>query len=182
MRGKTRNLALMALFAAFTAVGAYIKIPLFVPITLQTFFTLLAGLTLGSRLGAGSQLVYVAIGLIGLPVFTKGGGFQYIFEPSFGYLIGLIVGAFVVGIMVEKLKSRTFIKILGCCGVAIACIYAIGATYMYFILDLYLGVHLTFSEVMMTGVIAFLPGDAITTILCVILYTRIPKLHFQVCN
>ena len=68
---KTRALILTALFAALTAVGAFLRIPFpIAPITLQVFFTAMAGVLLGPRYGALSQLVYVVLGLIGLPVFT----------------------------------------------------------------------------------------------------------------
>ena len=68
---KTVRLVLCALFAALIAVGAFIKIPIpYIPLTLQTLFTMLAGLMLGGRLGAISVCVYVAIGLAGLPVFS----------------------------------------------------------------------------------------------------------------
>ncbi|MCK4308969.1 MAG: biotin transporter BioY, partial [Candidatus Atribacteria bacterium] len=64
-------MTLISLFAALTAVGAFISIPLHpVPITLQTLFTLLAGMILGSTLGATSQIIYVLLGIIGLPVFA----------------------------------------------------------------------------------------------------------------
>jgi len=81
MRTKTKNMILAALFAALTAAGALIRIPLGpAPITLQFFFTALAGILLGPYLGALSQLMYVLLGLAGLPVFTAGGGPSYIFH------------------------------------------------------------------------------------------------------
>ena len=71
----TRNMVLAALFAALTAIGAFLQIPTgTVPITLQFLFTALAGLLLGWKWGAISQLLYVGIGLLGLPAFTQGGG------------------------------------------------------------------------------------------------------------
>ena len=67
-----RNLSLMALFAALTAVGAFITIPVPpVPFSLQIFFAILAGALLGSRQGAMSIVIYLLLGLCGLPVFTK---------------------------------------------------------------------------------------------------------------
>ena len=73
---KLRNLVLTALFAALTAIGAFIRIPFaFSSITLQFFFTAMAGVLLGARCGAASQAVYVLLGLVGLPIFTGGGGF-----------------------------------------------------------------------------------------------------------
>lgn len=92
-RSKIKDLTLMALFAALTAVGAFITIPVPpVPFSLQIFFAILAGALLGSRRGAISVAVYVLLGLCGLPVFTKGAGLSYIFQPTFGYLAGFILG------------------------------------------------------------------------------------------
>ena len=83
MRNKTYKMILVSIFAALTAVGAFIKIPLPpVPFTLQVFFVILSGLLLGSRMGLASQIVYIALGLVGVPVFTEGGGLQYIFHPT----------------------------------------------------------------------------------------------------
>ena len=94
----TRNMVLAALFAALTAIGAFLQIPTgTVPITLQFLFTALAGLLLGWKWGAISQLLYVGIGLLGLPVFTQGGGIGYVLQPSFGFLLGLIPAAAIIG-------------------------------------------------------------------------------------
>lgn len=68
-------MTLAAIFAAMTAIGGFIKIPIpYVPFTLQIVAVFLAGCLLGSRLGALSQLLYVSIGLIGVPVFAEGEG------------------------------------------------------------------------------------------------------------
>ena len=86
---KTKDLVLCAMFVALIAVGAFIKIPVpVVPFTLQFLFTMLAGLLLGPVNGALAVVVYIVLGLIGLPIFTQGGGPGYIFQPSFGYIIG----------------------------------------------------------------------------------------------
>ena len=109
---KTRELVLCALFTALTAVGAFIKIPVpVVPFTLQFLFTMLAGLLLGGRLGAISVGAYAVLGLLGLPIFTEGGGFWYLLKPSFGYILGFIVGAYVTGKMAAK--TSNFWHILG---------------------------------------------------------------------
>ena len=84
-------LVLTPLFTALTAIGAFIRIPTaWVSFTLQIFFTFLAGILLGPGWGALSQLIYVLLGLIGVPVFTEGGGFGYVFHFTFGFLLGLI--------------------------------------------------------------------------------------------
>ena len=72
---RTKNLMYCSLFTALIAVGAFIKIPIpVVPFTLQFFFTTLAGLLLGSKMGAVSVIAYMVLGLVGLPIFSEGGG------------------------------------------------------------------------------------------------------------
>lgn len=72
---RTRKIILVSLFAALTAVGAFIKIPLpHIPITLQTLVVMMSGNLLGHKLGALSQLLYLAVGLLGAPIFAYGGG------------------------------------------------------------------------------------------------------------
>ena len=93
-----KNMALCGVFTALIAIGAFIRIPVpVVPFTLQYLFTMLAGLLLGAKLGAAAVALYVGMGLIGFPIFTQGGGFGYVFNPSFGYLVGFIVGAYATG-------------------------------------------------------------------------------------
>ena len=95
----TVSMVLCGMFAALVAIGAFIQIP--VPymdyFTLQFFFVLLAGLILGADKGAISVGCYVLLGLVGVPIFAAGGGIGYIFRPSFGYLVGFIVSAYVTG-------------------------------------------------------------------------------------
>ena len=99
-----RNLSLMALFAALTAVGAFITIPVPpVPFSLQIFFAILAGALLGSRQGAMSIVIYLLLGLCGLPVFTKGAGLSYLLQPTFGYLLGFV--PFAINCTVESFKK-----------------------------------------------------------------------------
>ena len=126
--GKTRALLLCALFAALIAAGAFIRIPVPVlPFTLQTLFVLLAGLLLGPRWGALSVIAYVAIGLVGIPIFTQGGGPQYVFQPSFGYLLAFIPGAYLTGWLARR-GAPTLPRLLLACAAGLAVIYAIGMT------------------------------------------------------
>jgi biotin transport system substrate-specific component len=94
-------------FAAATALGARIEIPHQpVPYTLQTLFVLLAGAFLGARNGAMSQVLYLAVGALGAPVFSSGGfGLMKLIGPTGGYLLAFPVAAAVVGYLVERYKS-----------------------------------------------------------------------------
>ena len=155
---KTRTLILTALFAALTAVGAFLKIPFpLAAITLQFFFTAMAGTLLGRKYGALSQAVYVLLGLVGVPIFALGGGFSYIFQPTFGFLLGLIPAAWVIGSIAKRPLTfwRSVIAMLA----GLAVLYAIGVPYMALIANGYLGKGLTFWQVLKNGMLIYLPGD-----------------------
>src|SRR5699024_12066028 len=95
-----------AMFVALTAIGANITsiVPFLVvggvPITLQTFFAVLAGLVLGSRVGAFSMFVYMMLGLVGAPVFAQfKGGMGMLLSPTFGFIVSFILIEYVAGII-----------------------------------------------------------------------------------
>ncbi len=135
-----RQITMTALFVALVAVGAFIKIPIpYLPFTLQLLFTTLAGLILGSRLGGMSVVMYLILGLAGVPIFTEGGGLMYVVKPTFGYLLGFAIGAFVAGRMVETSVTLTFKRLLAASFVNLAIVYGVGMLYLYEIKDLYLG-------------------------------------------
>lgn len=164
---KIRTMTRVALFAALTAVGAFIRIPLgYSSITLQTFFTAMAGCVLGPWYGALSQLVYVALGLVGLPIFTQGGGIGYLMQPTCGFLIGLIPTAWVIGRIAGRKPEPK--QIVPACLLGYGVLYAIGVPYMALILNTFLGKGMGFSAIMWAGMIPFLPGDMIK-ILCITL-------------
>lgn len=177
---KIRTLAYTALFAALTAVGAFIRIPLGVSsITLQFLFTAMAGVMLGAKYGALSQLVYVVLGLVGIPIFTLGGGFGYVLQPTFGFLLGLIPAAFIIGKLTKK-RSKPWQLALSCVA-GLAALYLVGLPYMALILNAYMGKGMGFSAIMWAGMLPFLPGDAlkivVTALLCPILRKRLGKMY-----
>lgn len=97
-------------FAILTAFAAQVAIPTKpVPFTLQTLFVLLSGALLGSRNGAYSQLLYLALGMIGLPVFAQVPeaplGIGRIIGPTGGYLMAFPIAAFIVGLLIERRKN-----------------------------------------------------------------------------
>lgn len=105
-----RRVAVMVGFAALTALGAYVSIPLPgtpVPVTLQTFVVSLSGLLLGARLGAGAQTIYLAAGALGAPVFSGGAlGLAHLFGPTGGYLLAYPAAAALTGALASLAGAR----------------------------------------------------------------------------
>ena len=88
----TKRLVSIGIFTALMIVSVFVKITLGpVPFTLQTLIALMAGIVLGKRDGAIAMLIYTIIGLIGLPVFSGGGGPGYVLAPTFGFILGFII-------------------------------------------------------------------------------------------
>lgn len=158
MQGNTKNMVLAGVFAALTAVGAFIRIPLgAMSFTLQFLFTAMAGVVLGPKWGAASQAVYVALGLAGLPVFTQGGGPSYILQPSFGFLIGLIPAAAVIGGLAGTDGSPR--RVIPACAVGLMMLYLAGLPYMAVILQVYMGKVMPVWNLVRDGMLVYLPGD-----------------------
>ena len=131
-----RSLTLGSLFVALTAIGANITsiIPGLsvggVPITLQTFFAILAGLVLGSRLGAFSMFVYMMLGLVGAPVFAQfKGGPMSIITPTFGFILSFILIAYIAGKIIER--KQTAFAYVSAALIATLLNYVIGTNLMY---------------------------------------------------
>ena len=176
---KIKDIILTALFAALTAIGAFLKIPFpLAAITMQSFFTAMAAILLGRKYGALSQGVYVLIGLVGIPIFALGGGFSYIFQPTFGFLLGLIPCAFVIGKLAKRPLTfwRTALSMLA----GLAVLYAIGVPYMALIANGYLGKGLSAWQILCKGMLIYLPGDllkiTVGSLLCVAVTRRMPSM------
>lgn len=152
-----RETALTGLFAALTAVGALVSIPLGpVPFTLQVMFTLMAGAFLGSRLGAYSQVVYILMGVVGLPVFSqRGAGPGHLLEPTGGFIFGFILGAWLTGRVTERWRPRGRVAKAGVTVAAMLLggvgIYALGVPWLAFTLKLTLGEALALMSPYMIG-------------------------------
>ncbi|CAB4834255.1 MAG: biotin transporter BioY [Actinobacteria bacterium] len=127
-----RQLAVIAGGAAFVGLSAQIAFYLpwnpAVPLTLQTFAVILTAGALGSLRGVAAMAIYALLGSIGLPWFAQGSsGFG---GPAFGYIIGFIVAAFVVGRIAESGVTRSFGRSVGLMVLGSVIIYAIGATWL----------------------------------------------------
>jgi len=162
-----------SLFAALTAIGAFVRIPVPVspvPITIQVFFVLLSGLVLGSRWAGASMAVYVMLGIIGFPVFSGGSsGIGVIMGYTGGYLIGFIGAAYITGLIAETFGRSTSAAIG-------AMIVGLAVIYMFGVMQLSIVAHLPIKESVATGVLPFLIGDFIKLIAALIVFIRIEPL------
>jgi biotin transport system substrate-specific component len=164
------EISLAGMFVAMMAVGANITAiaPFMivggVPITLQTFFAILAGAVLGSRLGTISMAVYAFVGLAGAPIFARfGGGISSIVSPTFGFIVSFIIVAFVVGKIVERKQTLSTYIIGSLAGLAIN--YLFGTNWMYFAYKLWAAAPEGFTyEMAWLWMAAPLPKDIALTI------------------
>lgn len=171
---KTKNMILCAMFVALIAAGAFIKIPIpVVPFTLQYLFTMLAGLLLGGKLGCLSVCVYIVLGLAGLPVFAQGGGIGYIFQPSFGYIIGFAVGAYVTGVIANAENRPGWKRLLAANFAGLGIVYLFGMVYYYLMSNLYLGNPIGLWPLFLYCFLLAVPGDIFLCILGAILGKRL---------
>lgn len=175
----TRQMILCALFAALIAAGAFIKVPIpVVPFTLQFLFTTLAGLLLGGRLGFISVAVYTCIGLLGVPVFAEGGGIAYVLKPSFGYILGFALGAYVTGIIANRTPSPSIRRLLTATFGGLGIVYACGFVYYYLMSAFYLGTPIGLWPLFLYGFLLAVPGDIVLCLLSAVLGKRlIPHLR-----
>jgi biotin transport system substrate-specific component len=151
-----RMMVYASLFAALTAVGAFLAIPIGpVPIVLQNMFVYLAGLLLGGRWGLASVGVYLLAGACGLPVFAGGlGGISRLIGPTGGYLIGYLPAVFLIGKISQKAKPRAVSDVLAMiCGTLV--LYACGVSWLKIVTGM------SPAKALALGMAPFLIGDAL---------------------
>ena len=164
-------MARVALMAALTAVGAQISIPLSftpVPFTLQVPMVVLSGLLLGVRYGALSQVEYLLLGAIGLPVFAKfSAGLGIILGPTGGYLVSYPFAAAVAGLaagtVAHAARSRAVASGTALGLLALLVIYALGATWLA------VQSNLTPGAALAAGVLPFVLFDVVKVVLAALL-------------
>ncbi len=158
--GMVRDVALAAGSAAFTGAAAQVAIPLPftpVPISLATFAVLLTAAALGPYRAGSAMLLYLAAGVVGMPWFSEQrSGFAL---PSFGYIIGFVVAAVIVGAMARRGTDRSVRGTVATMIFGNVVIYAIGVPY----LALSLGLGLT--DALLLGMVPFLIGDGLKILL-----------------
>lgn len=169
MNSKIRYITISAIFTALTAILAQISLPLPfspVPITFQVMAVYISAIILGSRMGALSQITYVLLGAVGIPIFVNfQGGLSIILGPSGGYLISYPIIAFIIGKISDK--NLSFIPSISLLFVSLFICYGMGAFQLSFI------THITIKKAILLGVLPFIPLDIIKIALAYILGNRI---------
>lgn len=158
--GLVRNLVLVVGGAVFVGLTAQLAIPLPftpVPLSMQTFSVLLSVAVLGSTRGLLSMALYALAGMAGVPWFAQHhSGWSF---PSFGYVVGFVVAALLVGKLAERGADRTMGRAIAMMVLGNLAIYAVGVP------GLMLFAHLPFATALVKGVVPFLIGDAIKIVL-----------------
>ncbi len=157
----------VAVFAMATAFAARVAFPLPgtpVPFTLQVVCVLLAGALLGARLGAASQAAYLAVGIVGAPVFAAGGGLAYLLGPTGGYLLAFPLAAFAVGAIAGREGGLLRLTLGLIAGVAV--IHLGGVTWLSMVTG-------SFEQALLLGAGPFLALDVMKVVLVLAVSLRI---------
>lgn len=165
MKITTREICISAIFTAITAIMAQIAIPLPfspVPITMQPFAIFMAAIILGSRLGFISQLIYVLLGAIGIPVFTGfSGGLGVIMGPTGGFIIGFPIMAFIIGKISDKKMNMAINVAIMIAGI-LAC-YSIGVVQLSYVTGM------DISKSIAVGALPYIPFDIVKVVVAYVL-------------
>lgn len=158
--GRVRDAVMIAGGACLVGLSALVVIPLPftpVPLTLQTLAVLLVGSALGSVRGLASMALYLAVGMLGVGWFTQGrSGWEF---ATFGYILGFLLAAFLVGKLAERGADRSPLKTAGAMALGNLAIYAVGVPWLM----AYGGYDL--GKALALGVLPFLIGDAIKIVI-----------------
>lgn len=172
----TRELVLSAMFSALIAVGAFIQIPIpFLSFSLQTLFLALAVVLLRPKWAVTSVVIYIVIGLLGFPIFSRGGGIGYILQPSFGFLIGFVVWAWASSAIIGRLRHRTLWRVFGAEVVGVLLMYAVALPYYDLIMRFYEAAPMTASMLFTYCFATTCPGDIIKSLLAAWMGLRIQR-------
>lgn len=152
--------------------GRFIILPLPVPITMQFLFSNTAALTLGKR-GYIPSLVYLLLGLAGVPVFTSGAGIGSLLELSFGYVLGFVLGAMITGIIKERTEGTLGLFAASVAG--LVCVYVCGVSYSLLLSVVYLKQSTSAFLLLSIYLFPFILPDIVKCALSVVLYKKLKK-------
>ncbi len=169
---KTRTMVSVAVATAIICILAplSISIPMSpVPISLAVFAIFIATYALGMKYGLLSVLLYLLLGFIGLPVFSKFmGGPSVLAGPTGGYIIGYLYIAFFTGLMIERFETKRTMHVIGMV-LGTALCYLFGTSWLAYTTGL------TFREALFAGVIPFIPADAVKIIIAILIGPKLRR-------
>lgn len=173
----TREMVLIPIFSALIAIGAQLSIPIGpVPISLQSLFLMIGAYYLSPNSTFISGIIYLILGLIGIPVFAGGmGGIGSILRPSFGFLIAMPIAGFVMSKLMKGYNT-SFTQYIGIYALGSFILYLIGLPYMAMILNLYLNKGMGMYSILKAGMLIFLPGDIIKSIVATMISLQLDKI------
>ncbi len=170
------GIATSGLFIALMIISAFISIPIgTIKITLQFLITNICCLILGKKWGTISVLLYLLLGLFGLPIFSDGGGFAYVLKPSFGFLIGMLVGGFFAAWFREKVGKNNFLTYLWASLIDLLILDIIGVAYGAGIIYGYMHLSTAVWDFLMIMLIPFIPIDIAKCVICALICPRLSK-------
>ncbi|MDY4592001.1 MAG: biotin transporter BioY [Eubacteriales bacterium] len=160
----TKNIASIGLMTAVLCLLGPISLPIgLVPITLGTLGIYLTAYLLGWKKGVLCTIIYLLLGMVGVPVFSNfGAGLAKLVGPTGGYLIGYIPMSFIIGFFADKFRNNKPMQLLGMI-LATIVLYAIGTAWLS------VAAKLTFAKALAAGVTPFIVGDAIKIVMAMIL-------------
>lgn len=163
--------ALVLAGAAVVAALAQVEIPLWpVPITGQTLGVIIVGASLGAWRGAAALTTYMALGLAGLPIFAGfTGSLAAVAKPSFGFVIGFVVSAFVAGWFAERAWDRRPLLAFAGFALASAVPFVFGIPYLAYVLNVGMGLELTFWQILEAGLFPFIVGGIVKAALAALI-------------
>ena len=172
------DMCYISLFCAVIVVCSWVAIPLTVSVTLQTFAICACAGLLGAAKGTLSVVLYIALGAVGLPVFTGfKGGIGALAGNTGGYIIGFIFTALIVGLAVDLFGRKTSVLFIFM-SLGIMVCYLFGSVWYWFLYTSGTG-NIAFTYILMTCVVPFLIPDAVKIILAVIIVKRVGKLLYK---
>lgn len=178
-KAKIKEIILILALTMAMCVSSHIKILAFpVPFTMQVFIAALCGFMLTGKKTVIPLITYLIYGLAGAFVFANGGGIGYVLSPTFGYVIGFIAMAYIIGNMMERNQGKeiTFKKLLGIGMIGLFAMYILGASYLYMML----GTTLSFIDAITQGILIFIPYDILKLLMATEITKRIIKRRSEV--
>ncbi|GAB7141104.1 biotin transporter BioY [Deferribacterales bacterium RsTz2092] len=169
---KYNKIATIGVLTAFITVSGFIRIPFPVmPLTLAVFSVFFVPMLVGAQLSVAAFALYIALGLVGVPVFATGGGPAYILQPSFGFLLGYMFSSIPNGLISARGKPSFWRNILGG-SVALVVLYVIGIVGLWLSLNYAQGKAVTLLN-SFKSVLMFIPFDVLKLVVAATIASKL---------